>query len=329
VEDSVKRRQFITLLGSLAISCPVGAYAQQKQPRRVGVLSQDLQPGLLETFRSELHTLGYVEGKNISIELRNAAGRNERLPILVEELLKLKVDVIVAVNTPAVQAAKKATKTVPIVMMRVADPVKSGLVASLARPGGNVTGLSFMPDALGPKGVELLHEILPKMTRIAALYQGNNPGAVIIIDEVERKGKQLGLTLVRVPVHDEEERDFARAFEVAAGAQAEALFVMDDGAMTKRRQQILELAAEHALPVVSIYRDFATSGGLIAYGPNLNAVYRRAADYVDKLMKGEAAAALPVEQPVSFDLAINLKTAKALGIAIPQSVLVRVDELIE
>jgi putative ABC transport system substrate-binding protein len=325
----VKRRQFIALLGSIAISCPIGAYAQQKRLHRIGVLSQDLQPGLLETFRSELNKLGYVEGKNISIELRNAAGRNERLATLVDELLKLKVDAIVAVNTPAVQAAKKATKTVPIVMMRVADPVKSGLVASLARPGANVTGLSFMPDALGPKGVELLHEILPKMTRMAALYQGNNPGAVIIIDEVERKGKQIGLTLVRVPVHDEEERDFARVFEIVAGAQAEALFVMDDGAITKRRQQILELAAKHALPVVSIYRDFATSGGLIAYGPNLNAVYRRAADYVDKLMKGEPAASLPVEQPVNFDLAINLKTAKALGIAIPQSVLVRADELIE
>lgn len=328
-EDNVKRRQFIALLGSAAISFPVGAYAQQKQPHRVGILSQDLQPGLLETFSSELHKLGYVEGKNISIELRNASGRNERLPALVEELLKLKVDVIVAVNTPAVQAAKKATKTVPIVMMRVADPVKSGLVASLARPGGNVTGLSFMPDALGPKGVELLHEILPKMTRMAALYQGNNPGAVIIIDEVERKGGQIGLKLVRVPVHDEEERDLARAFEVASGAQAEALFVMDDGAITKRRQQILELAAKHALPVVSIYRDFAASGGLIAYGPNLNVVYRRAADYVDKLMRGEPAASLPVEQPVSFDLAINLKTAKALGITIPQSVLIRADELIE
>lgn len=325
----MKRRQFIALLGGVAISGPVGAYAQEKRPRRVGIVSQDLQPDLLETFRSELHKLGYVEGKNINIELRNAAGRNERLPALVEELLKLKVDVIVAVNTPAVQAAKTATKSIPVVMMRVADPVKSGLVASLARPGGNVTGLSFMPDALGPKGVELLHEILPKMTRMAALYQGNNPGAVIIIDEVERKGGQIGLKLVRVPVHDEDERDLARAFEVASVARAEALFVMDDGAITKRRQQILDLAAKHALPVVSIYRDFAVSGGLIAYGPNLNVVYRRAADYVDKLLKGEPATSLPVEQPANFDLAINLKTAKALGITIPQSVLIRADELIE
>jgi ABC-type uncharacterized transport system substrate-binding protein len=323
----MKRRQFIVLLSSTAIAWPLAVRAQQKLPRRIGVLSQDLQPGLLETFRGELHKLGYVEGKDISIELRNAAGRNERLPALAEELLKLKVDVIVAVNTPAAQAAKKATKTVPVVMMRVADPVKSGLVVSLAQPGGNVTGLSFMPDALGPKGVELLREILPKATHMAALYQGNNPGAVIIIDEVERKGEQIGLKFVRLPIQDE--GDLAHAFDIASRGKIEALFVMDDGAITKHRKQIIELATKHALPVVSIYRDFAVSGGLIAYGPDLNVVYRRAAHYVDKLLKGEPAASLPIEQPVNFDLAINLKTAKALGITIPQSVLIRAGELIE
>jgi putative ABC transport system substrate-binding protein len=322
----MRRREFITLVGGL-FAWPVGAHAQQRQPQLVGILSQDLQPGLLETFRDELRKLGYVEGQNINIELRDAAGRNERLPALAEELLRLKANVIVAVNTPAVQAAKKATKTVPVVMMRVADPVKSGLVVSLARPGGNVTGLSFMPDALGPKGVELLHEILPKATHMAALYQGNNPGAVIIIDEVERKGEQIGLKFVRLPVHDE--GDLAHAFDIASRDKIEALFVMDDGAITKHRKQILELAAKHALPVVSIYRDFAVSGGLIAYGPDLNVVYRRAADYVDKLLKGEPAPSLPIEQPVNFDLAINLKTAKALGITIPQSVLIRAGELIE
>ena len=322
----MRRREFITLVGGL-FAWPVGAHAQQRQPQLVGILSQDLQPGLLETFRDELRKLGYVEGQNINIELRDAAGRNERLPALAEELLRLKANVIVAVNTPAVQAAKNATKTVPVVMMRVADPVKSGLVVSLARPGGNVTGLSFMPDALGPKGVELLHEILPKATHMAALYQGNNPGAVIIIDEVERKGEQIGLKFVRLPVHDE--GDLARAFDIASRDKIEALFVMDDGAITKHRKQILQLAAKHALPVVSIYRDFAVSGGLIAYGPDLNVVYRRAADYVDKLLKGEPAPSLPIEQPVNFDLAINLKTAKALGITIPQSVLIRAGELIE
>ena len=237
-------------------------------------------------------------------------------------------EVIVAVNTPAAQVAKRATQTIPIVMMRVADPVKSGLVASLARPGGNVTGLSFMPDALGPKGVELLHEILPNITTMAALYRGDNAGAVVIVDEVVRKGEQLGLKFVRIPVQNDS-KDYVTAFETANRANCQALFVMDDGAITADRQEILDLAARHALPVVSIYKDFAKSGGLVAYGPNLSIVYRRAAHFVDKLIKGERAADLPVEQPVIFDVVINLRTAKTLGITIPQSALIRADEVIE
>ena len=325
----MNRRKFLEILGGAVVASPLDAHAQQPagSAHRVGVLAQDLQPGLLDTFRNELRKLGYVEGPGLSIEVRNAGGQNERLKGLAEELLRAKVEVIVAVNTPAVQAARKATQTVPIVMMRVADPVKSGLVASLARPGGNVTGLSFMPDALGPKGVELLHDILPQMTRMAALYSGDNPGAVVIIDEVERKGRRLGLTLVRTPVRDPE--DYARAFEIAANARAQALFVMDDGAITQQREKILDLATKQALPVVSIYRDFARSGGLIAYGPNLDLVYRRAAHFVDKLIKGGRASDLPVEQPVIFDVVINLKAAKALGLTIPQSALIRADEVIE
>ena len=323
----MRRREFITLIGGAVAAWPVAAQAQQSAAHRVGVLAQDLQPGLLETFRRELRKLGYIEGAGLSIEVRNAGGQNGRLKALAEELLQAKVEVIVAVNTPAVQAAKKATETVPVVMMRVADPVKSGLVASLARPGGNITGLSFMPDALGPKGVELLHEILPQVTRMAALYRGDNAGAVIIVDEVERKGRRLGLTIVRVPVRGPE--DYAGAFQIASDAKAQALFVMDDGAITKQRVTILDLATKHALPVVSIYRDFAKSGGLIAYGPNLDLVYRRAAHFVDKLIKGARASALPVEQPVIFDVVINLKAAKALGLTIPQSALIRADEVIE
>jgi putative ABC transport system substrate-binding protein len=322
----LSRRTF--LVGTLLLAATLDARAQQvTSTRRIGVLAQDLQPGLLETFRDELRKLGYVEGSGINIELRNAAGHNERLPALVEELLRAKVDVIVAINTPAAQAAKKATRTVPIVMMRVADPVKSSLVPSLAHPDGNVTGLSFMPDALGPKGVELLRETLPTISRMAALYQGDNAGAVVIVDEVVRKGEQLGLKFIRLPVRDA--NDYAGAFEAASRARSEALFVMDDGAITKHRRQILDLAAKHSLPVVSIYRDFAESGGLLAYGPRLNVVYRRAAAYVDMLLKGAAASDLPVEQPEQFDLVINLKTAKALGLTIPQAVLLRADELIQ
>ena len=216
---------------------------------------------------------------------------------------------IVAINTPAAQAVKKITKTVPVVMMRVADPVKSGLVNSLARPGENVTGLSFMPDALGPKGVELLHQILPKITRMAALYRGDNPGAVVIVDEVIRKAEPLGLKFVRAPVQSGSQ-DIARAFDLVDGAKSQALFVMDDGAITANRQEILHLAADRRMPVVSIYKDFAKSGGFIAYGPKLDIVYRRAAHFVDKLFKGEHAADLPVEQPAIFDVVVNLKTAK-------------------
>lgn len=323
----ISRRRFVAAGGAFFAAAPL-AQAQPAPPtRRVGVLAQDLQSGLLETFRDRLRRLGYVEGAGISIEVRNAAGRNDRLPGLVAELLQLKVDVIVAVNTPAAQAAKKATTTVPVVIMRVADPVKSGLVKSLARPGGNVTGLSFMPDALGPKGVELLRETVPSISRMAAFYQGDNAGAVVIVDEVVRKGSQLGLSFVRLPVHDPSQ--YPSAFETAAQAHAQGLFVMDDGAMTDHRREILELAAKQALPVVSIYRDFALAGGLIAYGPSLGVVYRRAADYVDKLFKGAAASDLPIEQPAKFDLVVNLKTAKTLGLTVPQSVLIRADEVIE
>ena len=321
----LSRRTFLVVA---LLAAPLAVRAQRAtSPRRIGVLAQELQPGLLETFRDELRKLGYVEGNGIRIELRNAGGRNERLPALVEELLRLDVEVIVAINTPAAKAAKNATRTVPVVMMRVADPVKSGLVASLAHPGGNVTGVSFMPDALGPKGVELLRETLPKISRMAALYQGDNPGAVVIVDEVERKGERLGLKFVRLPVRDP--GDYAGAFEAALRARSEALFVMDDGAITKHRRQILDLAAKHSLPVVSIYRDFAEAGGLIAYGPSLNAVYRRAATYVDRILKGAKPGDLPVEQPTTFDLVINLKTAKALSLTIPPSVLARADDLIQ
>ena len=321
------RRQLLTFLTGTVGVLPFAA-ARAAALHRVGVLAQDLQPGLMETFGNELQKLGYVEGANVSIELRNADGQNDLLASLARELLGLKVEVIVAINTPAAQAAKKITQTIPVVMMRVADPVKSGLVASLSRPGGNVTGLSFMPDALGPKGVELLHQILPKVTRMAALYRGDNPGAVVIVDEVIRKAGPLGLEFVRAPVQSGSQ-DIAKAFDIIDGAKSKALFVMDDGAVTAKRQEILHLAAERRMPVVSIYKDFAKSGGLIAYGPKLDIVYRRAAHFVDKLLRGEHSADLPVEQPAIFDVILNLKTAKTLGIAVPETVLVSADEVIE
>jgi putative ABC transport system substrate-binding protein len=324
----MRRRQFLYVLAGAAVALSSIAAAEQTRPRHlVGILAHDLQPGLLETFRDEIHKLGYVEGKTIGIELRNASGRNDRLPSLVDELLRLKVDVIVAVNTPAAKAAQKATKTAPIVILRVADPVRTGLVTSLAHPDGNVTGLSFMPGQLGAKGVEIMREVLPRITRLGAFYRGDNPGSLEVVDEVEAASKQLGLELLRLPVV--EPKDYAGAFETATRAGIEALFVMDDGSITKQRQLVLDLSAKHRLPVVGVYKDFAKAGALIAYGPSLNVVYRRSAQYVDRLLKGEVPKNLPVEQPTKFDLFVNLKTAKALGITIPPSVMLRADEIIE
>ena len=319
-------RTLLIGLSLLTVLPPLEAQ-QAVRPHRVGILAQDLQPRLLETMRDEFRKLGYVEGKTLVIELRNASGRNDRLPVLVRELLEAKVDVVVAVNTPAAQAAKKATTRVPVVIMRVADPVRTGLVASLARPGANVTGISFMPDALGPKAVELLHEIMPRLSRMAAIYQANNAGAVLIVDEVERRSGRLGIATIRTPVKSPD--DYADGLDAAARAGAQAVFVMDDGAITAHRARVLELAAGHSLPVVSIYTDFANSGALLSYGPDLLVVYRRAADYVDKLLKGASPSALPVEQPEFFEFVVNLKTAKALGLQIPQVVLSRANDVIQ
>jgi ABC-type uncharacterized transport system substrate-binding protein len=321
------RRQF--LLCAMTAGLGVRVYAKQSERlRTIGMLAQELQPGLLDAFRDELQKIGYVEGTDIKIDVRDASGQNDRLPVLAQELLSSKVEVIVAVNTPAAKAAKKITQSVPVIIMRVADPVKSGLVTSLARPDGNVTGLSFMPDALGPKGVELLHHILPNITRMAALYRADNPGAVVIVDEVIRKAEPLGLKFVRAPVQSGA-HDIAGAFDVADRDKSEALFVMDDGAITANRQEILSLSAARGIPVVSIYRDFAKAGGLIAYGPKLDIVYRRAAHFVDKILKGERVGDLPIEQPAIFDVVVNLRTAKTLGIVIPEMVLVGADEVIE
>jgi putative ABC transport system substrate-binding protein len=322
----IGRRAF--LIGAAAAVAPLEAAAQPRSTMpRVGVLAQDIQPGLLETFRDELHKLGYAEGKSIALEVRNAGGRSERLPPLVADLLRLKADVIVAVNTPAAKAAQSATKTVPIVIMRVADPVKAGLVHSLAQPGGNVTGVSFMPDVLGAKAVEALHETIPGVSRVAAFYKADNPGALLVVTETERRSAELGVRFERVPVR--EPGDIPDALAAATRAGAQAAFVMDDGAMTKLRGPFLKQASLRALPVVSIYKDFAEAGGLFSYGPDLDHVYRRAAHYVDRVLRGTKPRDLPVEQADTFHFVVNLKTAKTLGLTIPPSLLLRANQVIE
>jgi len=229
----------------------VAAVVAQAQPasqvHRIGVLLHDgAPPGLLEAFREGLRELGYAEGKNIAIELRNAEGKNERLSALADELVRLKVEVILAVNTPSAHAAKKATKTIPIVMTRVADPVGSGLVPSLARPGGNVTGLSILPRGLAAKQIQLLREIVPSISRVVVLFNVDNPGTKFAVTEMEDASSQLGLQFLRLPARGP--TDFPGAFQTATRARAGALFVLDDTAFTQQRAQILKLATNHSLP---------------------------------------------------------------------------------
>jgi putative ABC transport system substrate-binding protein len=308
---------------------PLFAQAQEaSQTHRIGVLMYDgAPPGLLEAFREGLQDLGYVEGKNITIEMRDAAGKNEQLGALADELLGLDVAVILAVNTPAAQAAKKATATIPIVITRVADPVKSGLVSSLARPGGNVTGSSVMHTDLSAKRIELLREILPGLARVVVLSNADNPGHTPQVAEMERASSELGLEFLSLPVRGPS--DLPGAFQAATEAGAEALIVLDDTSFTNNRDQILELAADHGLPVVARYKDFADAGALIAYGPSLPALYRRAAYYTDKILKGAKPSDLPIDQPTRFELVVNLKAAKSLGLTMPRAVLMRADHVIE
>jgi putative ABC transport system substrate-binding protein len=325
----MQRRAFITLLGGSAVAWPLIARAQQAvKLHRIGILSPELPPpGFLEAFRQGLRELGYVEGQNIAFEIRSAEGYGQRLAALANHLVELKVDVIVAVNTPSVQAAKKASATIPIVMTRIADPVKSGLVRSLSRPGGNITGLSFRVDELSGKRLALLKEAFPSVSRVAVLWYEPNPGSDIAVAAIKAASRELGLELLLLPVHGRGE--LIGAFEAATRGRVEALIVIEDVVATQHRGEILNLAATHSLAVVSQYRAFAEAGALLAYGPSTSAMYRRAAYYVDRILKGANAGDLPVEQPTKFDLVINLKTAKALGLTIPSSLLERADEVIE
>ena len=322
----LSRRTF--LISVAVLVRPLEDEAQQRNVvPRVGILAQDIQPGLQETLRDELQRLGYVEGKGIVTHVRNAEGRSDRLQQLVADLLRLNVDVIVAVNTPAAKAAQNATKTVPIVIMRVADPVAAGLVRSLAYPGGNVTGVSFMPDVLGAKAIEALSQTIPALSRVAAFYKADNPGAFLVVTETERRSAQLGVRFDRLPIKDP--GDFPHAFAAAASAGAQAAFVMDDGAMTNMRGPFLKHASQRSLPVASIYKDFAEAGGLFAYGPDLDHVYRRAANYVARILRGSKPSELPVEEADTFLFVINRKTAKALGLTIPAPLLLRANRVIE
>jgi ABC-type uncharacterized transport system substrate-binding protein len=327
--DQLRRREFIALLIGTLVAWSDGALAQQTVKHyRIGILSPELPPpGFLDAFRQGFRELGYVEGQDIAFEVRSAEGYNQRLAALARHLVELKVDVILAINTPSVQAAKKVSATIPIVMTRVADPVKSGLVSNLARPGGNVTGLSFTVDELSGKRLAMLKEAFPSVSRAAVLWNEPNPGADIAVGAIKAASRELGLELLLLPIHGP--ADLVGIFEAPSRGRVEALIVIDDVFITQHRGEIMNLAATHSLAVVSQNKAFAEAGALLAYGPSTSTMYRRAAYYVDRILKGANAGDLPVEQPTKFDLVINLKTAKALGVTIPPSLLARADEVIE
>ncbi len=280
----------------------------------------------VDAFRGGLRDLGYVEGQNVVIEYRWSEGRGERLAELAADLVRLKVAVIVAAGTPATQAAKAATGTIPIVMTFVGDPVGSGFVASLARPGANVTGLSLLDADLDGKRIELLKEAVPGLRRLAMLWSANDPGMTLAYRRVETAAHALGLTLQDLAVR--EPGEFPGAFQAAAAGRAEALIVTAQPFTNRHRAQILDLVAKQRLPAMYTLASFVDAGGLMAYGPNRADLFRRAATYVDRILKGAKPADLPVEQPTKFELVVNLGTARALGLTIPQSILVRADEVI-
>ena len=283
-----------------------------------------------DSFRQGLRELGYVEGTDILVEYRTADNNMERSPDLARELVLLKVDVIVAPNTPAARAAPQATTTIPIVVPIMGDPVGDGRVSSLARSGGNITGLTFLGPELLPKRLALLKDALPKVSNVAALWHPSAYGERTIsnmVKETEAAAQDLGVRLQFVAVHGPDELD--RAFSTIATERADALIVFPSAMLFNERRRIVDLATRYRLPSTSMARELVELGGLMSYGASITDLQRRAAAYVDKIIKGAKPADLPVEQPTKFELVINLKTAKALGLTIPQSILLRADEVIE
>ncbi len=331
----MKRREFITLLGGAvaasSVSWPLPLSAQQPGiVRRVGMLETTSREGNaanLAAFHKGLRELGYVEGQNLIIEYRSADGRAERFPDLANELVRLKVDVIVTRGTPAALAAKKATQTIPVVMAANGDPLGSGLIASLARPGGNLTGLSALVLDLYPKRVELLRDMVAPLTRIAVLFNMGNPITLLEWEEITGAARSLN---IQADLHDVRTReDLAPAFDNASRQRADALIVGLDTLMQSNRELVAALAARHRLPAIYASREFAEVGGLLVYGVSYPDLYQRAAAYVDKIMKGAKPGDLPVQQPTKFELVINLQTAKSLGLTVPPTLLALADEVIE
>jgi putative ABC transport system substrate-binding protein len=329
----MNRRTFMAMIAGGLVAAPLAAEAQQAAKiAQIGYVALNLAaaPRLTEAFRQGLRDLGYVEGRNLVIEYRSAEGKPERFPALAAELVALKVDVIVAPGTPQALAAMQATRTLPIIFAAVADPVTSGLVTSLAQPGGNVTGLSYIAPEIVGKRLELLKQAVPGVSRVAVLWQ---PGALPertdkdLLKAADVAARALGMRLQFVEAQGPADLD--RAFSDMTRARADALTVAPSALLFNERRRLVELAAMNRLPAVYPSRDSVDVGGLMAYGSDLADSFRRIATYVDKILKGAKPADLPVERPTKFELVINLKTAKALGLTIPPSLLQRADEVIQ
>jgi putative ABC transport system substrate-binding protein len=326
----ISRRTFLATVTGGLLAAPLLAIAQQAgKVYRVGFLwdSPTMFPDAIEAFRAGLRNLGWVEGRNIVIEYRWSEGRFDRLPALAEELSRLKVDVIVAPSSIYTGAAKRATATIPIIFMSHADPVGSGHVASLARPGGNITGLSLMMTETNAKLLELFKEAVPGLSRVAVIWDPATPSHGPGLKAVEVAGRALGLRLQTVAVRSATE--FDGAFSAINQERASGVLVLSTPLFIAEARRLADLAMKHKLPSMFGPRVHAEAGGLLSYGPDRADLWRRGAIYVDKILKGTSPADLPVQQPTTFELVINLKTAKALGLAIPQSVLARADKIIE
>jgi putative tryptophan/tyrosine transport system substrate-binding protein len=326
----MRRREFISLLGGAALACPFAARAQQPAMPVIGVLASrgpGDEPYLLAAFGQGLKDAGYVEGQNAAIEYRFAEGQYDRLSALAADLVRRQVIVIAALGTPAAPAAKAATATIPIVFTVGVDPVEVGLIASLSRPGGNLTGVTGLGVELLPKRLELLHELLPSATVVAALINPTTTAAGTQSKDLQASARSLGLDLHLLSAGIE--RDFDAAFAKVVQLRAGGLVISNDPFFISRSDQLAALALRHAVPTIFEFRAFAAAGGLMSYGSNLTDLYRLAGVYTGRILKGEKPADLPVQQSTKVELILNLKTARALGLTVPLALLGRADEVIE
>jgi putative ABC transport system substrate-binding protein len=330
IERGFRAAAFLALCSMFLAPCFLAEAQQPARIHRIGILSPasgSFFSARDEAFRQRLRELGYVEGKNIFIEYRHAEGKAERLPDLVAELLRLKVDIIVTTGPSTTLAAKKASGTIPIVIASAGDPVGSGLVSSLAQPGGNITGLSLMAPDLDGKRLELLKEAFPKVARVAFLWQPGGARGNLALTEMEAAAKALGLKLLSLEVRSLD--DFEGAFARAKKERAQALITTTGTLINTQQRQVLDFAAKNRLPAIYAYSEFVEAGGLMSYAPNYADLWRRAAYFVDKILKGTKPADIPVEQPTKFELVINLKTAKQIGLTLSPEFLSRANQVIK